>query len=70
MAASRAMAAGAHVKAVQRMLGHASAAVTLDAYSDLFDDELDDVAERLDEAAARVAASKVCSTPEQGGGPE
>ena len=34
-AASLAISAGANVKAVQRMLGHASAAVTLDGYSDL-----------------------------------
>src|SRR5215213_9119323 len=36
-AASLAVAAGANVKAVQRMLGHASAAMTLDVYSGLFD---------------------------------
>ena len=41
------------MKAVQRMLGHASAAMTLDVYSGLFDDDLDGVAERLD-AGARV----------------
>jgi len=35
------------VKAVQRLLGHASAARTLDRYADLFDDDLDAVAERL-----------------------
>ncbi|WP_333783437.1 hypothetical protein [Microbacterium sp. ET2] len=29
------------MKAVQRMLGHGSAAMTLDTYADLFDDELD-----------------------------
>jgi integrase len=50
-AASLAVAAGANVKAVQRMLGHASAAMTLDVYSGLFEDDLDAVAERLDEAA-------------------
>src|ERR1700745_1617637 len=47
-AASLAVSAGANVKAVQRMLGHASAAMTLDVYADLFDDDLDDVADRLD----------------------
>ena len=47
-AASLAVSAGANVKAVQRMLGHASAAMTLDVYADLFDDDLDDVARRLD----------------------
>lgn len=53
-AASLAVAAGANVKAVQRMLGHASAAMTLDTYSGLFEDDLDDVADRLDAAAIRV----------------
>jgi hypothetical protein len=32
------------------MLGHASAAVTLDIYSDRFDDDLDGVATALDRA--------------------
>lgn len=49
--ASLAVSTGANVKAVQRMLGHASAAMTLDVYADLFNDDLDDVAQRLDEAA-------------------
>lgn len=52
-AASLAIAAGANVKAVQRMLGHASAAMTLDVYADLFDDDLDAVAVSL--SAARAA---------------
>jgi integrase len=47
-AASLAISAGANVKAVQRMLGHASAAMTLDTYAGLFPDDLDDVADRLD----------------------
>ena len=38
------MSAGANVKAVQKMLGHASAAMTLDIYADLFDDDLEAVA--------------------------
>ncbi|MCW4458791.1 site-specific integrase [Microbacterium sp. MPKO10] len=49
-AASLAISAGANVKAVQRMLGHASAAMTLDTYTDLFDDDLDTVADALDAA--------------------
>jgi integrase len=49
-AASLAVAEGANVKAVQRMLGHASAAMTLDVYADLFEDDLDKVADRLDQA--------------------
>lgn len=43
-APSVAISAGANVKAVQRMLGHASATMTLDVYSDLFADDLDSVA--------------------------
>lgn len=50
-AASLAVQSGAHVKAVQKMLGHKSAAMTLDTYADLFDEDLDDVAERMSEAA-------------------
>ena len=50
-AASRAISAGANVKAVQKMLGHASAAMTLDTFADLFDDDLDTGAVRLNEAA-------------------
>ena len=34
------------------MLGHASAAMTLDIYADLFDSDLDAVADRLDETRA------------------
>ncbi len=47
-AASLAVAAGANVKAVQRMLGHSSAAMTLDVYAGLFGDDLDDLADGLD----------------------
>lgn len=39
--------AGANVKAVQRQLGHKSAAMTLDVYADLFDDDLDAVGEAM-----------------------
>ncbi len=49
-AASLAVSAGANVKAVQKMLGHASAAMTLDVYADLFDDDLEAVAVALDHA--------------------
>lgn len=51
-AASLAISAGANVKAVQRMLGHSSAAMTLDRYADLFEDDLDSVADALDAARA------------------
>ncbi|MGY4709073.1 tyrosine-type recombinase/integrase [Mycolicibacterium sp. CBM1] len=44
-AASLAISAGANVLVVQRMLGHASAAMTLDTYADLFDHDLNAVAD-------------------------
>ncbi len=47
-AASLAVQSGASVKSIQRMLGHASAALTLDVYAGLFDQDLDDVAARMD----------------------
>jgi len=53
-AASLAIATGANVKSVQRMLGHASAAMTLDVYAGLFDDDLQALAERMDTAARAV----------------
>ena len=37
-----------NVKAVQRMLGHAKASMTLDVYADLFDEDLDGPAGRGD----------------------
>ncbi|WP_083736421.1 tyrosine-type recombinase/integrase [Mycobacterium sp. MS1601] len=54
-AASLAVSARANVKAVQRMLGHAKASMTLDTYADLFDDDLDEVADRLDMAIKATA---------------
>ena len=53
-AASLAIQAGASVVAVARLLGHESAATTLNHYAGLFPTDLDDVAVRLD-AAAREA---------------
>jgi hypothetical protein len=53
------VSAGANVKAVQRMLGHASASITLDVYADLFDDDLDAVAIALNNAAMRSTVAKV-----------
>lgn len=47
-AASLAIASGADVKAVQSMLGHRSATLTLDTYGHLLDSRLDDVAARVD----------------------
>lgn len=65
-AASLAVSAGANVKAVQRMLGHASASVTLDVYADLFDDDLDAVAKALNDAALLSAVAKPLPLAENG----
>lgn len=58
-AASLAISAGASIKAIQRMLGHSSASMTLDVYASLFEEDLEDLADRLD---AKFAAADVTST--------
>ena len=55
-AASLAISAGASVKAVQRMLGHSSAQITLDRYTHLFEDDLESLAESMD---VRYGAAQV-----------
>jgi integrase len=55
-AASIAISSGANVKAVQRMLGHKSAAMTLDIYGDLFDSDLDKVAASMNRKIADALA--------------
>lgn len=57
-AASLAISAGANVKVVQRMLGHSSAAMTLDVYADLFDDDLTGVADKLDVTVGKLWARR------------
>lgn len=59
-AASFAVSAGANVKAVQKMLGHSSAAMTLDTYADLFDGDLDSVSDALDDAVSLANVPKMC----------
>ena len=57
VAAGLLIQAGANVKVVQRQLGHASAAMTLDQYADLWDDGLDEIvavlSPRRDDSARR-----------------
>jgi len=69
-AASLAVASGGNVKAVQQMLGHASAAMTLDVYAGLFDDDLDALAERLHEAATAPRVASVWPEGERRGMPD
>lgn len=64
-AASLAIAAGADVKVVQTMLGHASATMTLDVYGHLFPDRLDQVADALD--AQRITEVEPATTAAEQG---
>ncbi|HEX4058125.1 MAG TPA: site-specific integrase [Galbitalea sp.] len=67
-AASLSVSAGANVKAVQRMLGHASAAMTLDVYAELFDDDLDAVAVALDRARSEKSVHFLLTLPKSANG--
>lgn len=62
-AASLAVKAGASVLAVQRMLGHDKPSTTLDVYADLFDEDLDRVAERLVSVRSAVLADYLRTEP-------
>lgn len=62
--ASLSISAGVNVLALQRMLGHTSAKVTLDTYADLFDADLDAVAVTLH---ARYSRESVGNMWAQGG---
>lgn len=53
--ASLAISAGANVKVVQRLLGHATAAMTLDRYGHLLSDDLTAVADALSKAIQNTA---------------
>jgi Phage integrase family len=59
IAASLAIASGADVKVVQQMLGHSSAAMTMDVCGRLFSDRLDEVADALDNARSEASRSAV-----------
>jgi integrase len=61
--ASLAVSAGVNVLALQRMLGHKSAKITLATYADLFDDDLDAVAATLHTRYARdvTVTAESCS---------
>jgi integrase len=56
--ASLLIAQGASIKPVQAQLGHATASITLDTYGHLFPDELDALAERLEDLRARALAAR------------
>jgi hypothetical protein len=59
------ISSGANIKAVQRQLGHASAAMTLDLYGHLYEEDLDTLSDALDRRY--VAATTPPQTrPQQG----
>lgn len=66
-AASIWLADGADPKVVQRILGHASAAMTMDLYGHLFDQSLWDAAKK---DGGRSGADPANDEPEAEGGPE
>lgn len=53
-AASLMISSGASIKAVQRQLGHKSAAMTLDTYGHLYPDDLDGLAKAMDGLARAI----------------
>ena len=57
-AASLAVQAGANVKALQAMLGHKKATLTLDTYAELFPEDLEQVAAKLDDAVTALALGR------------
>lgn len=63
-AASLSISARGSVKAIQRMLGHASAKVTLDTYAGLFEDDLEALADRLDERLSVTNVAPVLPEPD------
>lgn len=54
VAAGLMVSAGANVKLVQRQLGHSSAAMTLDVYAELWDEDLEAVGAAVDEKISDV----------------
>jgi len=60
--ASMGIKAGANTKVVHRLLGHKTAALTLDRYGHLYGDDLDAVADAFD-AAAKTPAYDLCTIP-------
>lgn len=65
-AASLAISAGANVKSLQTMLGHARASMTLDVYADLFKEDLSAVSVALNDIAGPNIVGKMWATASQG----
>jgi hypothetical protein len=58
------ISSGASIKAVQQALGHATAAITLDRYSHLYDEDLEALADALNERFAEADAAQVRPKPD------
>ena len=65
---SLAISSGASIKAVRRLLGHASAAIAFGMYRGLYDEDLEDLADRVEqlhdtyeEKVRRLSAAAVLS---------
>lgn len=63
--ASLSVSAGANVLALARLLGHKDAKETLNTYSDLFDDDLDRLADAMDKAYGSGRAQNVPETADE-----
>lgn len=62
--ASVAVQGGANIKVLQRALGHESATLTLDAYADLYEDDLTGLGDRIETAAYALRTGPVSTAPE------
>jgi integrase len=62
-AASLAIQAGANIKALQNMLGHASAGLTLDRYGHLYQSDVDAVGQAIDAEIAVTCGHGVGTVP-------
>jgi integrase len=62
-AASLAIRSGANIKALQNMLGHASAGLTLDRYGHLYDSDVDAVGHAINEVITVTCGHGACGQP-------
>jgi integrase len=68
--ASLARSAGADLRLLQRTLGHASITVTAHTYADLYDTDLDAVADALDALSSTTKTELASGKAEQDGPPQ
>ena len=67
-AASLAIRSGANIKALQNMLGHASAGLTLDRYGHLYQSDVDAVGQAIDAEITVTCGHGACRGPSPTGG--